>query len=167
MAALLKFHDAVTRLSYQGATLIVLLIAGSYCYEVASRYFFDSPTEWANVFVSYALCALIFLAMPEQTRRHAHIAITVLADRANPAQKRQLQIGVAIVSALACLVVFYICADETWIQFRDGLLTVATYEIPKWWISIFMAYGLLSTTLYFVREAFDPSSIPETEGAMQ
>ena len=25
-------------------------------------------------------------------------------------------------------------------SYRDGVLTVATYEIPKWWISIFIAY---------------------------
>jgi TRAP-type C4-dicarboxylate transport system permease small subunit len=161
MARLLRFHDAVTRGSYQLATSIVLLIAGSYCYEVAARYFFNAPTDWANAVVAYFLCAVIFLAIPEQTRRHAHIAITILVDRIGPEWRGVWQTAIAAVSAATCFAVFYVSAGETWAQFRDGVLTVATYEIPKWWISIFIAYGMLSTALYFIREAFDPTSAPQ------
>jgi hypothetical protein len=59
--------------------------------------------------------------------------------------------------------VFWISAGETWTQFRNGVLTVATYEIPKWWISIFIAYGLLSSALYFLRELLDPADTPQPE----
>jgi len=34
-------------------------------------------------------------------------------------------------------------------------------------ISIFIAYGLLSSALYFLREAFDPDSAPSPEIASQ
>ena len=150
-----SLHDAITRAGYQLAALIVLLIAGSYCYEVAARYFFNSPTTWANAVVAYLLCAVIFLSMPEQTRRRAHIAITILVDRAGPDRRGLWHTAIAIVAAATCLAVFYLSANETWIQFRDGVLTVAAYEIPKWWISIFIAYGLLNSALYFLREALD------------
>jgi TRAP-type C4-dicarboxylate transport system permease small subunit len=163
MARVLSLHDAITRSGYQLATLIVILIAGSYCYEVAARYFFNSPTDWANAAVAYLLCAVIFLTMPEQTRRRAHIAITIVVDRAGPVQRRRWQTVIAGVSAATCLAVFYVSANETWIQFRDGLLTVATYEIPKWWVSIFIPYGLLSSALYFLREALDPDAAPPPE----
>ena len=67
---------------------MVILIAGAYAFEVVARYFFNSPTEWANAIVSYLLCAVIFLALPEQTRRRAHITITILMDRAGAAMRR-------------------------------------------------------------------------------
>ena len=161
MARVTSWHDAITRGSYQLAALIVILIACSYCYEVAARYFFNAPTSWANAVVSYLLCAVIFLAMPEQTRRHTHIAITVLVDRADATRRRTWQMLIAVIAAATCFAVFWISASETWAQFRDGVLTVATYEIPKWWISIFIAYGLLSSALYFLREAFDPHDAPQ------
>ncbi len=101
--------------------------------------------------------------MPEQTRRRAHIAITILVDRAGPARRRLWYALLATISAATCFAVFWISASETWAQFRDGVLTVATYEIPKWWISIFIAYGLLSSALYFLREALDPDSAPPPE----
>jgi len=160
MARVLRLHDAITCGGYQLAALVVILIAGSYCYEVAARYFFNSPTDWANAVVAYLLCAVIFLAMPEQTRRRAHIAITIFVDRADPAWRHLWRALLATISAATCFAVFWISASETWTQFRNGVLTVATYEIPKWWISIFIAYGLLSSALYFLREAFDPDSAP-------
>jgi TRAP-type C4-dicarboxylate transport system permease small subunit len=161
MARVTSLHDAITRGSYQLAALIVILIACSYCYEVAARYFFNAPTSWANAVVSYLLCAVIFLAMPEQTRRHTHIAITVLVDRAGATRRRIWQMLIAVIAAATCFAVFWISASETWAQFRDGVLTVATYEIPKWWISIFIAYGLLSSALYFLRKALDPHDAPQ------
>jgi TRAP-type C4-dicarboxylate transport system permease small subunit len=163
MAHLLKLHDMITRGSYQLAALIVLLIGCSYCYEVGARYFFNAPTEWANAVVSYLLCAVIFLALPEQTRRRVHIAITSLVERAAPASRRVWHMAIAAVSAIACFAVFWISAGETWTQFRDGILTVGVYEIPKWWISIFIAYGLLSSALYFLRELLDPADAPQPE----
>jgi TRAP-type C4-dicarboxylate transport system permease small subunit len=157
MARVLSWHDAITRGGYQLAALIVILIAGSYCYEVAARYFFNAPTAWANAVVSYLLCAVIFLAMPEQTRRRAHIAIMVLVDRVDATGRRIWRMLIAAIASATCFAVFWISASETWTQFRDGVLTVAAYEIPKWWISIFIAYGLLSSALYFLRELLDPA----------
>src|SRR4249920_906302 len=81
MAPVTRLHDAITRGGYQLAALIVILIAGSYCYEVAARYFFNSPTDWANALVAYLLCAVIFLAMPEQTRRRGHLLRRLLDQR--------------------------------------------------------------------------------------
>ena len=66
-----------------------------------------------------------------------------------------------------CLAVFWISASESWAQYRDGMLTVGIYEIPKWWMSIFIAYGLLSSALYFLREALDTDSAPSPEMASQ
>ena len=122
---------------------------------MAARYFFNSPTDWANALVAYLLCAVIFLAMPSR-RAAAPIAITIFVDRAAPARRHLWRALLATISAATCFAVFWISASATWVQFRDGVLTVATCD-PKWWISIFIAYGLLSA-LYFLREALDPDS---------
>jgi TRAP-type mannitol/chloroaromatic compound transport system permease small subunit len=74
-------HDAITSASFAVAAAVLGTIAFSFCYEVAARYFFAAPTSWANAFVSYLLCAAIFLAIPELTRRRAHVAINLLLIR--------------------------------------------------------------------------------------
>jgi TRAP-type C4-dicarboxylate transport system permease small subunit len=164
MTRILKLHDAITRGGYQLAALVVMLIAGAYAFEVVARYFFNSPTEWANAIVSYLLCAVIFLALPEQTRRRAHITITMLMDRADPAMRRIWTGLLALVSGGTCLAVFWVNAGESWAQYTNGILTVGVYEIPKWWTSVVIAYGLLSSGLYFLRAiGGDAAAAPGTD----
>ena len=164
MTRILKLHDAITRGGYQLAALVVILIAGAYAFEVVARYFFNSPTEWANAIVSYLLCAVIFLASPEQTRRRAHITITILMDRVGVATRRIWTVLLALVSGGTCLAVFWVNAGESWAQYTNGILTVGVYEIPKWWTSVVIAYGLLSSGLYFLRAIrSDAAAAPGTD----
>ena len=160
MTRILKLHDAITRVGYQVAALVVILIAGAYAFEVVARYFFNSPTEWANAIVSYLLCAVIFLALPEQTRRRAHITITILMDRAGAAMRQIWIVLLALVSGGTCLAVFWITVGESWSQYTNGILTVGVYEIPKWWTSVVIAYGLLSSGLYFLRAMAGSDAAP-------
>src|SRR5262245_21445792 len=81
---LADLHDALTAASFAASAAVLAAIAFSFCYEVVARYFFGAPTSWANAFVSYFLCAAIFLAVPELTRRRAHVAINLLLDRLAP-----------------------------------------------------------------------------------
>ena len=168
MHRLSRLHDAITRRGYQLAALLVIIMACSYSFEVVARYFFDAPTEWANAIVSYLLCAIIFLALPEQTRRRAHIIITLLLDRASPALRGVWIALLAAVSSGTCLAVFWISAAESWAQYRDNILTVGVYEIPKWWTSVVIAYGLLSSGLYFLRALLTAdAAAPTREAASQ
>jgi TRAP-type C4-dicarboxylate transport system permease small subunit len=146
------FHDIVTRGGFAAAALCTALIAASFCYEVAARYFFNAPTEWATPFVTYGLCAMIFLAMPELTRRAEHVAITILADRAAGTCARVLQASILILAAGACLVAAWFSADATLGQYRMGILTHPPYAIEKWLLSVLIPYGMLSSGIYFLRQ---------------
>ena len=68
MRRLGALHDALTQATFAAAALCTVAIAVCYCYEVVARYFFNAPTEWATPFVTYGLCAMIFLALPQLTR---------------------------------------------------------------------------------------------------
>jgi len=152
---LTELHDALTSASFMAAACVVAAIAASFCYEVAARYFFSAPTSWANAIVSYLLCAAIFLAVPELTRRRAHVAITLLPDRLAPPQARLLARAIALAGAAACLLAAWFTGSATIEQLQAGIDTISAYPVPKWWVSIFIPYGLLSASLYFIRELFD------------
>lgn len=49
----------------------------------------------------------------------------------------------------------WISANETLRQFNQGITTISAYPIPKWWVSIFIPYGMLSAALYFLRDLWD------------
>jgi TRAP-type C4-dicarboxylate transport system permease small subunit len=149
---LAALHDAITAASFAGAAAVLGAIAFSFCYEVTARYLFGAPTSWANAFVSYLLCAAIFLAVPELTRRHAHVAISLLLDRLPPTQAAVLQRIISVAGAAACLLATWITANATLDQFFLGVDTISTYPVPKWCVSIFIPYGMLSSGLYFVRD---------------
>jgi TRAP-type C4-dicarboxylate transport system permease small subunit len=159
---LANLHDAVTSLSFAAAALVLAAIAVSFCYEVAARYFFGAPTSWANAFVSYFLCAAIFLSIPELTRRRAHVAINLLNDQLGSKASLGLNRLIRAAGAAACLLAAWFTANTTLDQFGLGVDTISAYPVPKWLVSIFIPYGMLSSGLYFLRhlvgdEAIAPS----------
>lgn len=158
LASLGRAHDRLTALSFQIAIACLGIIAVVYCYEVVLRYAFNAPTTWANPLVSYLLCALIFLAMPEMTRTSAHISINLLTDAVPEGVANVLAQVIRVVGVAACLVGAWITAGETGAQFIGGIWTISYFPVPKWTVSIFIPYGFLSAGLYFLRQLFGDSA---------
>lgn len=152
LGALGRAHDLLTAASFQLAIACLGIISVVYCYEVVLRYAFNAPTTWANPLVSYLLCALIFLAMPEMTRVSAHISINLLTDAVPPRIGDMLSQIIRAVGMVACLVGAWITAGETGAQFVSGIWTISYFPVPKWIVSIFIPYGFLSAGLYFLRQ---------------
>lgn len=148
-----RAHDAVTRGGYLLATALLAVIVCAYCWEVIARYLFNAPTTWASALVSYALCAIIFLAAPELTRRNVHIVINILLDRLPPRTVVCLQRLIAAAGAATCLSAAWIVATVALAQYRQGVETILTWAVPKWPLSALIAYGLLSSGVYFLRRA--------------
>jgi TRAP-type C4-dicarboxylate transport system permease small subunit len=149
-------HDRVTAIGFAGAAISVGLITFSFWYEVIARYFLAAPTVWAYAVASYALCPMIFLAMPEMTRRGAHIVIEYLVESLPRKLQQPLARTVTLATALVCLMGAWITGAETWRQYDQGIETVLALAIPKWWVSIFVPYGLLSSAIYFFRRLYEP-----------
>ena len=93
-----------------------------------------------------------FSAVPELTRRRAHVAINLLIDRLSASSALVLDRVIRAAGAAACLLATWISANATLEQINLGIETISAYPIPKWWVSIFIPYGMLSSGLYFFRE---------------
>lgn len=139
-------------LGFAGGAVSVAVVAGSFWYEVVSRYFFDAPTNWAYDFASYALCPMIFLSIPEMTRRGAHIVVSYLTDGLPLQIRRGLARVVSLTATLICLTGAWITGAETLRQYVRGVETISAIPINKWWISVFIPYGLLGSAIYFARQ---------------
>lgn len=165
MRLLADVHDAITRVSFQVAVACLGVVAVAFCYEVVARYAFNAPTVWANPIVSYLLCALIFLALPEMTRTAQHININILVDAVSPATSSAMRSLVRLIGCAACLLGAWITGVETRDQIVSGVQTISFLPVPKWWVSVFIPYGLLSAGLYFLRQLLGDSPGQPAAGA--
>src|SRR6478735_8795871 len=98
LRALARLHDAITAASFTAAAVCVAIITGSFAYEVVARYFFAAPTSWAYDLSSYALCPMIFLAIPAMTQQRAHIAVAYLVEGLSGASRHRAGLAVAVVA---------------------------------------------------------------------
>jgi TRAP-type C4-dicarboxylate transport system permease small subunit len=155
-----KLHDRATVAGFALATVLVGAIAAAFCYEVVARYFLSAPTAWTYDVGCYLLAAVIFLAMPEMTRRGAHIHVGLIFDYLAPRAAQVLRCAIAVLAVAACLSAAWFTGSETWRQFDEGVWTLSALPIPKWWISILIPYGMLSSALHFLRRLGRPPPHP-------
>jgi C4-dicarboxylate transporter, DctQ subunit len=150
---LASVQDNLSRTGFILAACILAFISVAYCYEVVSRYFFNAPTIWASPLVSYALCLTIFLALPDLARRGLQISIDLHEAWASPAVVEALLRVTRFAAGLSCLAAAWITAEQTWSEYSLGVWTNTYVPIPKWWLFVFIPYGLLSAGIYFLRQA--------------
>ena len=163
---LASFQDRLSRTGFALAACILAFISVAYCYEVVSRYFFNAPTIWASPLVSYALCLTIFLALPDLARRGLQISIDLHEAWASPAVIEALLRLTRLVAGMSCLAAAWITAEQAWSEYSFGVWTNTYLPIPKWWLFVFIPYGLLSAGIYFLRQACgEPPHA--SEGAVQ
>ncbi|MSP81165.1 MAG: TRAP transporter small permease [Rhodospirillales bacterium] len=161
-ARLAAAHDFLSRLSFKVAAACLAIIVCSYCYEVVARYFFNAPTTWAGPLVSYMLCAVVFLAAPDLTRKNVHIVINVLLEKMPPRHVAHLQRIITAVSAATCFLGTWIIGTTAVLQYKQGIETILTWAIPKWLLSAMIAYGLLSSGIHFLRHLASGGSTHES-----
>ena len=151
LKGLMRAHDALTDVSYQFAKLCLGIIVFAYCYEVASRYFFNAPTWWADEAVSYSLCIGCFTMMPYVTREKGHVAVTLIVDILAPKYARPVYWFIYLLGFLACAAAAWISLDENIRQIAKDVYLMKVKPLPKYWISMWITYGFASSALYYLR----------------
>ena len=151
MAVLLRLHDRITYALFTIGVVIVGLIGVLYCYEVGSRYFFNAPTDWGNDTGSFLLSVGTFLCIPQLVKDGGHVAVTLIYQYASPGAALWIARITAIAAVIVCALAAYMTVLETIRQIDNDILTNTTTAIPKWWVTIFMPYGLANASLYFMR----------------
>ena len=145
-------HDRLTQFAAALAGIGLICIVASYTYEVITRYFFNAPTAWVSDFVSYGLCASVFLALPKVTKDKGHVAVTILVD-IMPAKITDIVHSCISLVGFACLgFAAYVSLQENIRQYTKNIETLAIVPVPQWWISSFITFGLALSALYSLRQ---------------
>ncbi|WP_300063964.1 TRAP transporter small permease [uncultured Roseobacter sp.] len=152
MRRLAALHDASSRWLFAIAGVALCIAVSLYVLEVMLRYGLGAPTTWSNEVVQYALAVMIFCALPDVTRRNAHVTIDILPDALPRSVAIWLDAITTLLAAMACAIAAWIVAGEALRQFDRGLMTNAANPIPRWWITAVISIGLGSAALHFLRQ---------------
>ena len=145
--------DLVTGLCFRLSALFLFLLLLAYVYEVAVRYFFNSPTSWTYDYSTWFLALATMLALPEITRRHQNITIGFLVEKLPRGARGKAERIIALAAFIFCLLTAWICFQETARQFTQGIETYWNNPAPKWWVSSVLPLSFVLTSLQFLRSA--------------
>ncbi|OED47401.1 hypothetical protein AB838_16000 [Rhodobacteraceae bacterium (ex Bugula neritina AB1)] len=138
------------------AILSALLLAGIvtlFVMEIFMRYAMNAPTKWSNDVISFIMPAMIFLALPEVTRRNQHIAITFLVEAMGDDVAVKWGRVLALVSAIVAALAAWIVASSALKQFSTGILTNTVIQVPKWALLSPIAFSFGVVALIFLTTA--------------
>lgn len=152
LASLCRLHDALSRATFWLAGASVVYIMAVTAFEVVTRYVFAAPTDWAPDTSVVALAGASFLAAPELARRHAHVAMTFGLDALKPVARAWLVRAIALVGLITCGIVGVSGVEETMRQIDRGVMMITVTPLPKWLVTMLVAYAFTSMALYFARQ---------------
>ncbi len=155
--------NAVTRASAVLAAICVGVTAASYTAEVVARYGLSSPLNASGDIGSYMLCTAVFLALPQIARYRGHVAITVLPDMLPIALRGPAMRLLFLVTAAVLIIVSWFVIQISLTQFRSGVLTPMVNQIPRWWLTSIMAFGLIVSAFHFAFPQTPASSATHSE----
>ena len=153
MTAASRALDAVAGALFALAGAAMAAMAGLYLWEVAARYALGAPTIWTADAVGYALAVAIFAALPEVTRRRAHVAVDILPAAMPDRGRRAVTRLTDAAAGLAAGAAGWISSAEALRQLERGLMTNAAVPVPRWPITATIAVGLLLAALILLRDA--------------
>ncbi|MGR3486293.1 MAG: TRAP transporter small permease [Paracoccaceae bacterium] len=153
MSAASRGLDAACAALFALAMAATAAMAGLYLWEVVARYGFGAPTIWTADAVGYALAVAVFAALPEVTRRRAHVAVDILPAALPAMGRRALVRATDAAGGLAAGAAGWIATGEAWRQLERGLMTNAAVPVPRWPITATIALGLVLAALVLLRDA--------------
>ena len=154
MSRVLKLERTVAQGLAVLSAMILALIVGLFVMEIFLRYALSSPTRWSNDVISFIMPAMIFLALPEVTRRNQHIAISMIPEALGARGSRIWGRVLALLSAPVCGVAGWIVTSSAIQQYSRGVMTNTVVAAPKWLLLSPIAFSFFVVGLIFLITAF-------------
>jgi len=160
-----RLSDGLARVAGWAYFAIGLMMA----YEVATRYFFNAPTIWAEELSRLVFVWASLIAAAGLLHRNQHITVTVVTDRLGPRGRRAARAtALAFVLAFAVVVCWYgtpIAVNSL----ERGRTTGTMMDLPNWWAQAAVPVAFLLVALQAILELLRtvlgaPLPVPERQG---
>ena len=134
-----------------GCLLVFMVISISA--DVFGRYFFNHPIGWVVEICEHALMALPFLSMAWLVNQNGHVMVDMVVRALSPKLQKRVGFITYCIGAGICGFGTYYAILVTWDNYVRAVSTAGIYPIPKPVLLSIIAFGLLLTTIEFLRKA--------------
>jgi tripartite ATP-independent transporter DctM subunit len=144
------FIRAVTVICrYSGtlATTALLLMALSMCYEIFSRYAFNSPTAWATEISGYLLVATVFFGLAAAQSSNAHVQVELWIDRLSAPARVQTELLGQWIALLFSIVLGWQMASFNIREYINDTRDWGLLSTPQWIPQLSVSLGMLTFCL--------------------
>lgn len=147
------FDRAIGLLAALGA-MVIILMTGIVCWDVASRFFLGYGLGWALEVVEYGMLWFTLLASAWVLKGERHVKIDILLLRLNRSERVLVNMTTSILAAVACLVVVVAGGDLTIEYMQTGERLPTEMMPPKFLPYLIIPLGFVFLFIQFVRRAY-------------
>jgi TRAP-type C4-dicarboxylate transport system permease small subunit len=114
------------------AMVVIALMMLTITYDVAARYLFAAPTDWAYPLNSTGVLVATMLAVPHLYATGHHISMDLLYRALPVRARRAADVVTTAATAFLGLVVAVTSFHSMTVSFAGGLTGAGTFNIPLW-----------------------------------
>ncbi|MEO1105710.1 MAG: TRAP transporter small permease, partial [Pseudomonadota bacterium] len=140
---------------------LLFIIGAMLTYEVVARYFFNSPTIWAEELSRVLLIWAVFLASAGLLASRDHIRVTVLVERFPPALQRFANVVSLVFVAVIAGFVAWNGVPIALGSLEVGRTTGTMLDIPSWWLQASIPVGFALIAAQALLQAIEVAVRPE------
>ncbi len=161
--ALGKGIDALSFGSGTFAGIIMLIAAIITCYEIISRYVFNSPTVWTLEVTIFILIWFGFIAMACAQREGRHIHLDILINRFSPRSRAIWDIVTMVVTLFFIIIFIYYSYNFFLAAVKSHETTLGIFVAPMWLPKLALFAGGTLLGLQLVKDIVVKSNTLQTQ----
>ncbi|MBN3266465.1 hypothetical protein CUR95_03690 [Bordetella bronchiseptica] len=141
--SLIRWMAGISRASGALATLALLLMALSMCYEIFSRYLFNSPTAWATEISGYLLVATVFFGLAAAQASNSHVQVELWIDRLSAPVRLRVELLCQWLALLFCVVLGWQMASFNVREYLNDTRDWGLLSTPQWMPELAVSVGMV------------------------
>ena len=133
----------------------ILLMGLILTYEVVCRYFFNSPTIWAQETSIYLFMWTMLAAASYTLQEGTHVAVDLVLERVPARVRHLLEVATGIVGTVFCAIVSVQAYEMIAATVRFGKVSATPLRVPLWIPQSALLMGFVLLTFQFAFLAMD------------
>ena len=154
LEALGRIHEFACKLCFWIGALSLFVLVISIGYEVTVRYFFLSPTEWAQDLSSYILIYSTFLAAPWLLLIDGHVTVPIVIDHVSKKSQKRLSAFNYVIGLIVTGILAYQTFIDTQEAFVRNVRIIRPIIVQKYIILAVIPLGFGLLFFGFLRKLF-------------
>ncbi len=167
MKLLTKIFDRILSIFTIVSGICVSLMMIGITVEVFTRYFLNNPLRGVIEVTQTMILWVVFLSAAWLLKEDGHVRVDLLVVRLKPKTQNILNIIICLVSACACLIIFWYGVKVVLADFQQRVREIGIVTIPTAWVQIAIPIGALPLFIQFLRRAYGYWRVSQAEVAKQ